>query len=65
MESIVFLIPALLFNILDDHFVRDVARGDAEVTDAPEMPAPIFFSDLREFLLDYSRASALEILDNL
>jgi hypothetical protein len=64
-ENIILLAFSLFLDILHYHFVGDVSTGGTEIANAPKVSAPIFFSDFRKFLLDYSWTSAFEVLDYL
>ena len=49
----------MVIYILFDHFICNIATRYTKISSAPKMPAPISFSQLWKFLLNFSGASAL------
>jgi len=52
----------LLFDVLLDDFVRDVARTHAEVAARPQVPPPELLREVRELTHHLVRRLALESL---
>lgn len=50
-------------DVLQDHFIGDIARTGDVVTARPEVLAPVAFAEFGEFLLDLPRRGPFAVLD--
>lgn len=66
MKSTVVLdrLPFLLRDVLVDHRISDVPRGDREVPAGPQMPTPELLPEVSELLKEDPGRGPLEPLDN-
>ena len=55
----------MMFKVVLDHFVGDVARAPCPISNGPKMAAPVFLGKSREFLLQTTRCPSLETLHKI
>ena len=55
----------MMLQILLNNFIRDFAGAPRPVADCPEVSSPISFSKLRILLLQYSRRTTFQSLDQI
>jgi len=55
----------LLFDVCHDRFIGDVTTGGDEVPASPQVPTPELFLEVSEFLQQFTRALALDVLHDL
>ncbi len=63
--SVTIIFVYMIFNVFFNHFISDIACRSPEVSNCPEMPAPIPFAKFGKFLLDFTGCFTFQILDKL
>ena len=59
---VIFRFPILVFYIVNDHLIGDIAAGGAVKPSAPKMSAVVPFPQVFKFLQQFSAGPALDIL---
>jgi len=52
----------LLFNVLDDHLIRNIAAATTKVAPSPKMSAPVRFSKVWKLVQQFERGLTLQPL---